>query len=32
VLEKSGFIKIGTDRYFASARGEEIEEVVMRLD
>jgi RimJ/RimL family protein N-acetyltransferase len=31
VLKKCGFVQTGTDRYFANARGEEIEEVVMRL-
>lgn len=31
VLEKSGFIRIGRDRGFAEARGEEIEEVVLEL-
>jgi RimJ/RimL family protein N-acetyltransferase len=32
VLEKCGFQKIGVDQGFANARGEEIEEVIMRLD
>ena len=32
VLEKCGFIITGTQRGFANARGEEIEEVVMRLE
>lgn len=32
VLEKCGFVKIGDDRGFANARGEEIDEVVYRLD
>ena len=32
VLEKCGFVQTGTDRYYANARGEEIDEVVMRLD
>jgi len=32
VLEKCGFQKIGVEKGFANARGEEIEEVVMRLD
>jgi RimJ/RimL family protein N-acetyltransferase len=31
VLEKCGFIRIGRDRGFAEARGEEIEEVVLEL-
>jgi RimJ/RimL family protein N-acetyltransferase len=31
VLEKCGFIKSGEDKYFANARGEEIDEVVMKL-
>lgn len=31
VLEKGGFEKIGTDRGFANARGEEIEEFIYRL-
>lgn len=32
VMEKCGFVRSGTDRGFARARGEEIEEVIMRLD
>ncbi len=32
VLEKCGFVRTGTDRYFANARGEEIEEVVYLLE
>ncbi|MCX4833348.1 GNAT family N-acetyltransferase [Streptomyces sp. NBC_01016] len=32
VLEKCGFVVTGHDRGFAHARGEEIEEVVLRLD
>lgn len=32
VLERCGFVKIGTDRGFATARNIEIEEAVMRLD
>jgi RimJ/RimL family protein N-acetyltransferase len=32
VMEKSGFVRIGTDRGFANARGMEIEEVIFRLD
>ena len=32
MLEKAGFKKTGTDRGFALARNEEIEEVVFRLD
>jgi RimJ/RimL family protein N-acetyltransferase len=32
VLEKVGFRPIGVDRGFAPARGEEIEETLMRLD
>lgn len=32
VLEKCGFTKIGTDRGFANARQEEIEEFIYRLD
>jgi ribosomal-protein-alanine N-acetyltransferase len=31
VLEKCGFLKVGTDKGFASARGMEIEEFVYRL-
>lgn len=31
VLEKCGFEKIGTDRGFANARGEEIEEIIYEL-
>ena len=31
VLEKCGFVEIARERAFANARGEEIEEVVMRL-
>lgn len=32
VLENCGFVKIGTDKGFASARNAEIEEFVFRLD
>jgi RimJ/RimL family protein N-acetyltransferase len=32
VLEKAGFRRIGIDRGFARGRGEEIEEVILRLD
>ncbi len=32
VLGKCGFRTIGTDRSFANARGEEIEETILRLD
>jgi RimJ/RimL family protein N-acetyltransferase len=32
VLEKCGFVMIARERVFANGRGEEIEEVVMRLD
>ena len=32
VLEKAGFIHVGDDRGFATARNEEIDEVVYRLD
>lgn len=32
VLEKCGFVKIGTDRGFASARQAEIEEFIYKLD
>ena len=32
VLEKCGFIRTGTDRYFANARDEEIEEVIYILE
>ena len=32
VLEKCGFVRVGSERGFASARGEEIEEVILRLD
>ncbi len=31
VLEKCGFVKIGTDKGFANARGAEIEEFIYRL-
>lgn len=31
VLEKCGFIRIGTNRDFATARGKEIEEVLLKL-
>ncbi|HEU4609756.1 MAG TPA: GNAT family N-acetyltransferase [Chitinophagaceae bacterium] len=31
VLEKNGFIKVGTDRAFANARQEEIEEFIFKL-
>lgn len=32
VLEKAGFRRVGVDRGFATGRGEEIEETIMRLD
>lgn len=32
VLEKNGFVVVGSDRGFASARGKEIDEYVLRLD
>ncbi|MFN2198310.1 MAG: GNAT family N-acetyltransferase [Anaerolineales bacterium] len=32
VLEKCGFQKVRTDRYFANGRGQEIEEIILRLD
>ena len=32
VLEKAGFRRVGVDRGFARARGEEIEETILRLD
>jgi RimJ/RimL family protein N-acetyltransferase len=32
VLEKNGFRVVGADRFFANARGAEIDEVVLRLD
>jgi RimJ/RimL family protein N-acetyltransferase len=32
VLERSGFVLVGSDRDFAAARGLEIEELVYRLD
>ena len=32
VLEKAGFQRVGVDRGFARARGEEIEETILRLD
>jgi RimJ/RimL family protein N-acetyltransferase len=32
VLEKVGFRRIGVDRGYAHARGEEIEETILRLD
>ena len=32
VLEKAGFRRVGVDRGFAHARGEEIEETILRLD
>ena len=32
VLENCGFERAGTDRYFANARGEEIEEIVYILN
>ena len=31
VLEKAGFSRIGTDKYFANARGEEISELIFQL-
>lgn len=32
VLEKNGFIRIGTGQWFAQARGQDIEEWIYRLD
>ncbi|MBO0778695.1 MAG: GNAT family N-acetyltransferase [Ktedonobacteraceae bacterium] len=32
VLEKCGFTRIGEDRGFSNARGEEVEEFILRLD
>ncbi len=32
VLEKCGFARIGEDKGFANARGEEVEEFILRLD
>ncbi|MCA9752253.1 MAG: GNAT family N-acetyltransferase, partial [Gemmatimonadetes bacterium] len=32
VLEKCGFRRVGTDRGFANARGEDIGETIFRLD
>jgi RimJ/RimL family protein N-acetyltransferase len=32
VLEKCGFVRVGTGRGFANARGEEIDELLFRLD
>ena len=32
VLEKAGFRRVGVDRGFATGRGEEIEETILRLD
>jgi RimJ/RimL family protein N-acetyltransferase len=32
VLEKAGFRRIGVNRDFAPARGEEVEETILRLD
>jgi hypothetical protein len=32
MLEKAGFIQTGTERAFALARNEEIEEFIFRLD
>ncbi len=32
ILERAGFKKTGTDRAFAAARNEEIEETILRLD
>ena len=32
VLEKCGFVRVGEDTGFATARGEEIEEVILKLD
>ena len=32
LLEKCGFVRVGTERGFATARNEEIDEVVLRLD
>ena len=31
VLQKNGFSVVGTDKYFANARGEEIAETIWRL-
>lgn len=31
VLEKCGFVRVGTDRGFANARGGEIDEILLRL-
>jgi RimJ/RimL family protein N-acetyltransferase len=32
VLQKAGFLPVGTERSFAAGRGEEIEEVILRKD
>jgi RimJ/RimL family protein N-acetyltransferase len=32
LLEKCGFVRVGTERGFATARNEEIDEAVLRLD
>jgi RimJ/RimL family protein N-acetyltransferase len=32
VLEKCGFMIVGEDKGFASARGAEIEELILKLD
>lgn len=32
VLEKAGFVKIGSELSYANARGKEIEEIIFRLD
>jgi RimJ/RimL family protein N-acetyltransferase len=32
VLEKAGFRRVGVNRGFASGRGQEIEETILRLD
>lgn len=32
VLEKAGFVRVGTDVGYANARGAEIEETILRLD
>ena len=32
ILERAGFVKTGTDRGFAAARNQEIEEVIFRVD
>ncbi|MCA9999302.1 MAG: GNAT family N-acetyltransferase [Anaerolineales bacterium] len=32
VLEKCGFVRVGTDHAFAQARGRQVEEIILRLD